>query len=82
MEVGSHLNDGHCTLRPWIGATCVRERVANERSVVVRRKTVREFLAKGSLPMICGMAPKASPGIFVRPSACRLGTGTILSEQI
>src|SRR5580698_5756719 len=38
----------HCTLRPWI-STCVRPRVANERSVVVRGGTAHELPVKGRL---------------------------------
>jgi hypothetical protein len=75
------LNDG-ALYSETLSSTCVRERVAKERSVVVRRRTVREFVAKGGLPMISRMAAKASPGIFIDSSACQFGAGSILSEQI
>jgi hypothetical protein len=57
------LNDG-TLYSETLSSTCVCYRVANEHSVVVGRRTVRELLAKESLPMISRMAPKGFAGDF------------------
>ena len=64
----------HCTLRPSIVDMCAGTRRI-ERSMVDRRRTVREFLAKGSLAVEDDDFPDGDRG-FAEDSPTFLGVPT------